>query len=139
MVAVEAQLAETVTVKACNACRGGLLERDKFCRWCGSPQTHSLDCQDQRSSLSLSPYTTSALNQVALNQAALPSRPYGRVSGPLVRALVESVSGGRSTEPAGRVVRSIVQALVSIPIWLMIVLLSPIDAYVAAKSISRQF
>ncbi|HET8674791.1 MAG TPA: hypothetical protein VFO63_03305 [Blastocatellia bacterium] len=139
MVAVEAQLAETVTVKACNACRGGLLERDKFCRWCGSPQTHSLDCQDQRSSLSLSPYTTSALNQVALNQAALASRPYGRVSGPLVRALVESVSGGRSTEPAGRVVRSIVQALVSIPIWLMIVLLSPIDAYVAAKSISRQF
>lgn len=134
MVAVEAQLAETVTVKACNACRGGLLERDKFCRWCGSPQTHSLDCQDQRSSLSLSPYTTSALNQ-----AALASRPYGRVSGPLVRALVESVSGGRSTEPAGRVVRSIVQALVSIPIWLMIVLLSPIDAYVAAKSISRQF
>jgi hypothetical protein len=139
MVAVEAQLAETVTVKACNACRGGLLERDKFCRWCGSPQTHSLDCQEQRSSLSLSPYTTSALNQVALNQAALASRPYGRVSGPLVRALVESVSSGRSTEPAGRVVRSIVQALVSIPIWLMIVLLSPIDAYVAAKSISRQF
>lgn len=149
MVAVEAQLAETVTVKACNACRGGLLERDKFCRWCGSPQTHSLDCQEQRSSLSLSPYTTSALNQVAPNQAApnqvapnqvaLASRPYGRVSGPLVRALVESVSGGRSTEPAGRVVRSIVQALVSIPIWLMIVLLSPIDAYVAAKSISRQF
>ena len=139
MVAVEAQLAETVTVKACNACRGGLLERDKFCRWCGSPQTHSLDCQEQRSSLSLSPYTTSALNQVASNQAALASRPYGRVSGPLVRALVESVSGGRSTEPAGRVVRSIVQALVSIPIWLMIVLLSPIDAYVAAKSISRQF
>ena len=138
MVVVDAQLAETVTVKACNACRGGLLERDKFCRWCGSPQTHSLrplaDCQDQKSSLSLSPYTTSALNQ-----AALASRPYGRVSGPLVRALIEGVSGGRSPEAEGRVVRSIVQALVSIPIWLMIVLLSPIDAYVAAKAISRQF
>ncbi|HEX5734873.1 MAG TPA: hypothetical protein VF131_18730 [Blastocatellia bacterium] len=135
---VDAQLAETVTVKACNACRGGLLERDKFCRWCGSPQTHSLsplaDCQDRPSSLSLSPYTTSALKQ-----AGVISRPYGRVSGPLVRALVEGVSGGRSTEPGGRVVRSMVQALVSIPIWLMIVLLSPIDAYVAAKSISRQF
>jgi hypothetical protein len=56
-----------------------------------------------------------------------------------VRALIEGVSGGRATEPGGRVVRSMVQALVSIPIWLMIVLLSPIDAYVAAKSISRQF
>jgi hypothetical protein len=39
----------------------------------------------------------------------------------------------------GRVVRAVVQALVSIPIWLMIVLLSPVDAYVAAKSISREF
>ncbi len=135
---VDAQLAETVAVKACNACSGGLLEKDKFCRWCGSQQTHSLshpsDCQDRPSSLSLSPYTTSALNQ-----AAIASRPYSRVSGPLVRALIAGVSGGQSAESGGRVVRSIVQALVSIPIWLMIVLLSPIDAYVAAKSISRQF
>ena len=127
---VDAQMAETVTVKACNACSGGLFEKDKFCRWCGSPQTHSLTPP----SLSLSPYTTSALNQ-----SAVVGRPYSRVSGPLVRALIASVSGGQSPEPEGRVVRSIVQALVSIPIWLMIVLLSPIDAYVAAKSISRQF
>lgn len=148
MVVVDAQLAETLTVKACNACRGGLLERDKFCRWCGSPQAHSLrplaDCQDRVPSLSLSPYTTSALNREAPNQAtpnqATPaSRTYSSVSGPLVRALIAGVSGGRSTEAEGRVVRSIVQALVSVPIWLMIVLLSPIDAYVAAKSISRQF
>lgn len=143
MVVVDAQLAETLTVKACNACRGGLLERDKFCRWCGSPQTHSLrplaDCQDRVPSLSLSPYTTSALNREAANQATPASRTYSSVSGPLVRALIAGVSGGRSTDAEGRVVRSIVQALVSIPIWLMIVLLSPIDAYVAAKSISRQF
>ena len=130
MVGVDTQLAETVAVKACNACGGGLLERDKFCRWCGSPQTHSL----RPSSLSLSPYTTSALNQ-----AALASRPYSKVSGPLVEALVAGVLSGRATESSGRVVRSLVQALVSVPIWLMIVLLSPIDAYVAAKSISRQF
>lgn len=130
MLGVDAQLAETVAVKACSACGGGLLERDKFCRWCGSPQTHSL----KPPSLSLSPYTTSALNR-----AAVASRPYGKVSGPLVEALVAGVSGGHAAEPGGRVVRSLVQALVSVPIWLMIVLLSPIDAYVAAKSISRQF
>jgi hypothetical protein len=49
------------------------------------------------------------------------------------------MSRDRSTEPMGRVVRAVIQALVSIPIWLMIVLLSPVDAYVAAKSISREF
>ena len=130
MVGVDTQLAETVAVKACTACGGGLLERDKFCRWCGSPQTHSL----RPPSFSLSPYTTSALDR-----SVVASRPYGRVSGPLVQALVAGMSDGRATEPGGRVVRSMVQALVSVPIWLMIVLLSPIDAYVAAKSISRQF
>jgi len=150
---VDAQLAETVAVKACNACQGGLLEQDKFCRWCGSPQTclsqthlpqtyllsPATACPEQASSYSLSPYTTSALSR-----AAIDSRPYRRVSGPLVRALIAGVAGGRAQEiagqdPAGRVVRSMVQALISIPIWLMIVLLSPIDAYVAAKSISREF
>jgi hypothetical protein len=85
-------------------------------------------------SLSLSPYTTSALDHSAVD-----ARPYRRVSGPLVKALVAGVSGGRSIEPSGRVSRSLVQALVSIPIWLMIVLLSPLDAYVAAKAISREF
>jgi hypothetical protein len=29
-------------------------------------------------------------------------------------------------------------ALVSVPIWLMIVLLSPLDAYAAARSLVRQ-
>lgn len=152
---VDEQLTATVLVKECSACSSGLLERDKFCRWCGSPQTYSLspvaDCQDRVSrdrvsreqvaqdrmssvSLSLSPYTTSALSH-----AAVDDRPYRRVSGPLVKALVAGVSGGRSIEPSGRVSRSLVQALVSIPIWLMIVLLSPLDAYVAAKAISREF
>jgi hypothetical protein len=131
-------MAVTVSIKACGACSGGLLEQDKFCRWCGAPQTRSLIpaavCQDRVSSASLSLYTTSALNR-----AGADARPYRRVSGPLVHALVAGMSRDRSTEPIGRVVRTVVQALVSIPIWLMIVLLSPVDAYVAAKSISREF
>jgi hypothetical protein len=162
---VDAQLPATVPVKACGACSGGLLERDKFCRWCGSPQTYSLSplagCQHRISldhvsqdhvsqdrlsqerpsqgrepsaPLSLSPYRT-----LALNRAGIEDRSYRRVSGPLVKALVAGVSRGRAAEPSGRVVRSLVQALVSVPIWLMIVLLSPFDAYVAAKSISRDF
>ena len=35
-------------------------------------------------------------------------------------------------------VRAMVLALVSVPIWLLIILLSPLDAYVVAKTISRQ-
>ena len=125
----------TVPVKACNACGGGLLDRDKFCRWCGALQTQSLIpvpvCQEQVSRF----YTTSA----SLGRTATDSRTYRKVSGPLLHALASGMSRDRSTEPMGRVVRTVVQALVSIPIWLMIVLLSPVDAYVTAKSISREF
>ncbi len=131
-------MAVTIPVKACSACCGGLLDCDKFCRWCGAPQTHSLIPaavpQERVSSASLSPYTTSALDR-----AGVDARPYRRVSGPLLHALAAGMSRDRSSEPRGRVVRAVVQALVSFPIWLMIVLLSPVDAYVAAKSISREF
>ena len=129
----------TIPVKACNACSGGLLERDKFCRWCGAPQTLSLIPaavrQGRVPSDSLSLYTTSA----ALGRASGDIRSYRKISGPLLHALAAGMSRDRSTEPMGRVVRAVVQALVSIPIWLMIVLLSPVDAYIAAKSISREF
>ena len=131
-------MAVTIPVKACNACKGGLLDSDKFCRWCGKPQTLSLTpavvSQDRVSSNSLSLYTTSALNR-----ASGDVRSYRKISGPLLHALASGMSRDRSTEPMGRVVRAVVQALVSVPIWLMIVLLSPVDAYLAAKSISREF
>jgi hypothetical protein len=128
----------TIPVKACNACSGGLLDSDKFCRWCGAPQTQSLVPtlvgQKRVSSALLSLYTTSALDR-----ASGDVRSYRKISGPLLHALVSGMSRDRQAEPMGRVVRALIQALVSLPIWLMIVLLSPVDAYVAAKSISREF
>jgi hypothetical protein len=75
-----------------------------------------------------SPYTTSALDQ----QAGL----LNRVSGPLVSAVIASVSAG-SQETQSQFVKRAILALISIPIWLIIVLLSPLDAYAAAKNLSR--
>jgi hypothetical protein len=31
----------------------------------------------------------------------------------------------------------VIQALISVPVWLIIVLLSPFDAYAAAKAVAR--
>lgn len=76
----------------------------------------------------LSPYTTSALDQ----QAGL----LNRVSGPLVSAVIASVSAG-SPDSQSQVVKRAILALISIPIWLIIVLLSPLDAYSAAKNLLR--
>lgn len=125
----------TVAVKACASCGGGLLEYDKFCRWCGARQLNSMASGQlsgapsmNLASRGLSPYTTSALDQ--------PSGLLNRVSGPLVSAVIAGVSAGSPNEQS-QVVRRAILALISIPIWLIIVLLSPLDAYAAAKNLLR--
>jgi hypothetical protein len=62
---------------------------------------------------------------------------YHRVSGPLVEAVVANVASGQLGEQ-GRLMRRLMLALISLPIWLMIVLLSPLDAYAAAKNLLRE-
>ena len=113
---------KTVAIKGCAECDGGLLETDRFCRWCGVRQVYSAQL------CTSSPLTTTALPQTAL---------YHRVSGPLVSAILTGVSD-RSGEAPGPILKRTILALISIPIWLIIVLLSPLDAYAAAKAISRQ-
>ncbi|HEY7912452.1 MAG TPA: hypothetical protein VIG62_11130 [Blastocatellia bacterium] len=118
-----ADVTKTVAIKACAGCGGGLLETDRFCRWCGVSQS------DRGAHLcSSSPLTTTALSEPAL---------YRRVSGPLVSAILTGVSDGAG-ETYGPLIKRMVLALISIPIWLIIVLLSPLDAYAAARAISRQ-
>jgi hypothetical protein len=133
------QNAITVLVKACTSCSGGLLEYDKFCRWCGERQPSLIKTSNQLSaaqtvtaSNSLSPYTTSALDR-----AGAQGTIYSRVSGPLVSAIVAGVSAN-SPQVCSRVVKRAVFALISIPIWLIIILLSPLDAYAATKNLLRE-
>lgn len=127
--------AVTVAVKACVSCNGGLLEFDNFCRWCGTRQFDLMagnqpNCAPSTglSTNGRSPYTTSALDQ--------PSALLKPVSGPLVSAVIASVSSG-SPDEQSRFVKRAILALISIPIWLIIVLLSPLDAYAAAKNLVR--
>lgn len=134
------QEAITVTVKACTLCSGGLLEFDRFCRWCGQRQPSFAITSNQLksgpvidpASGTLSPYTTSALERAGA-KAGL----YRRVSGPLVSAVVASVSAN-SPQVYSRFMKRAILPLISIPIWLIILLLSPLDAYAAAKNLLRE-
>jgi hypothetical protein len=160
------QDAKTVAVKACFNCSGGLLEYDKFCRWCGErqpelrqpevcePELRESELWEVRltkaarefdeaksayaakstgsSSSSRFLYATSELERVVERSGI-----YRRVSGPLVSAVVSGVSAN-SPQVSNRFTQRAVFALISIPIWLIIVLLSPFDAYAAAKNLSRE-
>ena len=130
--------ARTVAVKACPDCAAGLLDRDKFCRWCGALQPRSESCEaDYRSA----PVDPDEMMAVPVTSALAPSiRPdvYRRISGPVVSALVTGALPSALPENNSPLIQRITLALISIPIWLMIVLLSPLDAYAAVKNLARQ-
>jgi hypothetical protein len=142
------QQAETVAIKACNACSGGLLEGDKFCRWCGVRQISPALIEKAKATSAteygtgVSRFTTTALDQVVVEQIILEERAinagrYPSVSGPLVSALITSLRVNSDAHPRCGLAKRALLALISLPIWMLIVLLSPFDAYLAAKAISK--
>ena len=116
---------EAVTVNPCRMCRTQLPAYDNFCRWCGLRQADS----GQKIDLGYS--------------AESETRPLARNTGncltgssQLVHIVTESLSARSAIEKAGPGVQRLVCTLMTVPIWLLIVLLSPLDAYAAAKAVA---
>ena len=121
---------QTVAIKPCCSCGAGLLEGSRFCRMCGASQLHAIDPIITNSGSELpSSYITSKLSS---------SIPYHPVSGPLVQAVAQGVPASASQSAARDLPRRLLFALMAIPIWVMIILLSPIDAYASAKIIGQR-
>lgn len=132
------QEARTVAVKACTACGFGLLEPDRFCRLCGSRQPDiSVSTLDQTIEVRRSAAGLDRAHTTVDLGTNTPLVAYRSVSAPLVNAVVTGALAGASTENQSRVIKRLILALISIPIWLMIVLLSPLDAYAAVKNLAR--
>jgi hypothetical protein len=133
------QEARTVAIKACTECAAGLLEQDKFCRWCGALQPRS---EDRETNYKVAaPAESGAITAVPVTSALEPNMRtdvYRKISGPLVNALVTGALPSTLPEHQSPLIQRITLALISIPIWLMIVLLSPLDAYAAVKNLARQ-
>lgn len=122
---------KTVALKPCTVCHAGLLEQDNFCRWCGVPQPLQ------------APETVAVFGETTrlTTSSLLDARRadvYRRVSGPLVNAVVTGALAAPSNVSVSPMVKRAILALISIPIWMIIVLLSPIDAYAAVKTLARQ-
>ena len=128
---------ETVAIKPCCGCGVGLLEESNFCRLCGARQLNApgVSLADGRvdalssQGASLESYKTSRLSQPIL---------YHPVSGPLVKAVAEGVPACASHSVPRELPKKVLFALMAIPIWVMIILLSPIDAYASAKIIGQR-
>ena len=130
---MDGSMEKTVAIKQCHGCGSGLLEPDRFCRRCGVHQSNAL-----MRAVSCEPiaYETSTL----VNGLATVARAevYSRVSEPLVSLVVSGALNGHSIDNQSLVIKRAILALISIPIWLIIVLLSPLDAYAAVRNLARQ-
>ncbi len=137
--------AVTVSIIACHACGGGLFEDDRFCRLCGVRQDRTDNIpfeynSDRESGLLVKNSNQSALNYVTSVLKEPRAAPYFRhsVSGPLISELVERMSISDSTGLCSRIARKTISILVTVPLWLIIILLSPLDAYSAARAVSNR-
>lgn len=136
----ELQQAKTVALKACSSCRSGLLFYDNFCRWCGArqPAPQVLELRQTSELPTEAVACNSALCATRAIAGSTRTDVYRRISGPLVNAVATGALVGSSSENQSRFVKRVILALISIPIWLIIVLLSPLDAYAAVKNLARQ-
>jgi hypothetical protein len=114
----------TAGLAQCHACGAEHSERDRFCRKCGACQRLNFVSEETEW---LVPDTR-------------PMPHYSSFSGALVNRVTEGVStraSSFSSSPAGtRWTMRLAGALVAVPLWLMILMLSPLEAYVAARAIA---
>jgi hypothetical protein len=131
---------ETVDLKLCNACQAEMRERDRFCRRCGvrysgdiAPAVTKDDWPDW-----LTVANTGSLTPLRMTASPEEESSYRPFSGPLAKAVAAGVSTGPLTLSYSPLVKKITLGLITIPIWLIIILLSPFDAYATAKSVSTR-
>jgi len=129
---IDAEQTTTLAIRPCSACGAGTTEDSTFCRWCGVRL--AVD-QDQTERLS---FDTVASPVTYKTRPLAPLSFYHPVSGPLVKALVAGVPTRASQPTAGALTKRVLLALMAVPIWVMIILLSPIDAYASAKIIGQR-
>jgi hypothetical protein len=120
--------ADTVSIKQCRICFGQLLAPDTFCRWCGIQQkeaqvtaSHKANRYEQR---------TGQIDTI--------KEVYQSPSKQLLEAMAKSVAVKTGTLQLNRFGVFVVASVIAIPMWLLIILLSPLDAYTSAKAASSR-
>ena len=126
----------TEAISHCISCSAGLCVESKFCRYCGAAQGRSAKSA-QEPTVPIGNPSNDVLDRYVTTRITTP-KLYHPVSGPLVKAVIAGVP---ATTPHSRLTslpKRILPALMAIPIWVMIILLSPIDAYTSAKIIGNR-
>ena len=135
--------------KACRSCSNGMQDQDRYCRRCGTYQS-KLNTQDEL--VAAQPEQIEYVGSVGVATAPLPksflaganeqpAEPYRSISGSLLNAVASGMYLNSANDLSGKtktgMARRVTAALLSVPIWLIIIMLSPLDAYLATRSLLR--
>lgn len=132
---------DTRGLRGCLACAAELQDQDIFCRRCGTRwMSGPLSMRAVEPITASVGATTARLPALVAPTVHLtPPEPFHSVSGSLVNAVASGVSTGVPAQLGKGLSGKLLAALLSVPLWLIIVLLSPLDAFLASKSLLRQF
>ncbi len=122
---------KTEAVNQCFSCRALLTASDRFCRSCGASQRRTAFID------TVSRYPSARTTMIVSNPVEQ-KRTSQTLSNVLVNTLTESIATKTMSLGYGRFGTHLIGGLVVIPIWLLIILLSPLDAYAAARAASSQ-
>ena len=121
---------KTQAVKQCFSCAAPLPATDNFCRCCGTSQQSGAVSTPAKHWTERKTRLVSHVKGVGESTQTL--------SGLLVSSLTQIVAVKTMPLRYGRLGSRVIAGVVAIPIWLLIILLSPLDAYTAAKAASSQ-
>jgi hypothetical protein len=114
---------ETVVSNRCRNCNRYSVAPHNFCRWCGFQSESNLAAAE---SAELHPNSTTVLGRREEVSGSLSRLP--------LNALTQSLLVKTGSLRLNRCSALLLAVLIAIPMWLLIILLSPFDAYVSAKT-----
>src|SRR5438034_481563 len=121
---------ETLLLRQCRNCGSPLSTAYRFCRWCGTNQI-ALPVPATRRDLR----KDASLDSVASNESSPPA--YVSVSALLVSSVMQGALAVRTGRPDSRIATKAIGVLIFVPLWMMIMMISPFEAYFVSKSIVR--
>ena len=132
------EITETLK-RSCRSCHAQQNDCDKFCRHCGI----NYDLADSTTKEITADVTERGLNDARRsNYETRPlSNPYCDFSlytSPVIRLMtmdLDQLAGSLRDSPWAM---RLIATLIAIPIWMMIILLSPLNAYLAVRAMGRQ-
>ena len=122
---------ETLLLRQCRNCGSPLSTAQRFCRWCGTNQFALLSVPATSRDLG----KDASLDSVASNDSH--STAYVSVSALLVSSAVQNVLAVRTGRADSRIATRAIGVLIFVPLLIMMMMISPFEAYFVSKSIVR--